>query len=73
MVVPTDMMLILEHDLDALIALRSVAERFECDRVEAISVQSVFDILGLRHPTMRLGGPGGAPLQRRLNGRLGDA
>lgn len=49
---PTDLMLVVERDPDALNVLACVAEKLGCDRVEATSLPSVLSILALRRPTI---------------------
>ena len=48
----TDLMLIIDHDPDSLVVLRTVADHLGCDRVESESSASLKDILAVRRPTI---------------------
>jgi EAL domain-containing protein (putative c-di-GMP-specific phosphodiesterase class I) len=48
----TDLLLIIDHDPDSLVVLRTVADYLGCDRIESESSASLRDILAVRRPTI---------------------
>lgn len=49
---PSDLMIILESDGEALTILREVADRLGCEHVESDSATGMHQVLGVRHPTI---------------------